>query len=74
MLNFGFLEKGLGIVSPPHFVYDFSRKILLMLSLLHTCEARIETEADEVSKRECMINDVKQERASEEFLISCFIS
>ena len=31
MLNFDFLEKGLGIVSPPHFVYDFSRKIFLML-------------------------------------------
>ena len=26
-----FLERGLGIVSPPHFVYDFSRKIILML-------------------------------------------
>ena len=31
MLNFNFLEKGLGIVSPPHFVYDFSRKMFLML-------------------------------------------
>ena len=30
MLNFDFLEKGLGIVSPPHFVYDVSRKIFLM--------------------------------------------
>ena len=27
MLNFYFLEKGLGIVSPPHFEYDFSRKM-----------------------------------------------
>ena len=26
MLNFDFLEKGLGIVSLPHFVYDFSKK------------------------------------------------
>ena len=26
MLNFDFLEKGLGIFSPPYFVYDFSRK------------------------------------------------
>ena len=26
MLNFGFLEKGLGIVFPPHFVYDFQEK------------------------------------------------
>ena len=29
MLNFSFPEKGLGLVSPPHFVYDFSRKIFL---------------------------------------------
>ena len=30
MLNFSFLEKGLGLVSPPHFVYDCdcSRKML----------------------------------------------
>ena len=31
MLNSDFLEKGLGIVSPPYFVYDFSRKMFLML-------------------------------------------
>ena len=32
MLNFDFLEKsGLGLVSPPHFVYDFSRKMFLVL-------------------------------------------
>ena len=31
MVNFDFLEKGLGIVSPPHFVNDFSRKMVLML-------------------------------------------
>ena len=31
MLNFDFLEKGLGIVSLPYFVYDFSREIFLML-------------------------------------------
>ena len=31
MLNFDFLEMSLGLVSPPHFVYDFSRKIFLML-------------------------------------------
>ena len=31
MLNFNFSEKGLGLVSPPHFVHDFSRKMLLML-------------------------------------------
>ena len=33
MLNLDFLEKDLGIVSPPHFVYDFSRKKCLMLYL-----------------------------------------
>ena len=32
MLNFDFLEKGLGIVSPPHFMYDFLRKIFLKLN------------------------------------------
>ena len=31
MLNFDFLVKGLGIVSPAHFVYDFSTKMFLML-------------------------------------------
>ena len=31
MLNFNFSEKGLGLVSPPHLVYDFSRKMFLML-------------------------------------------
>ena len=31
MLNFDLLEKDLEIVSPPHFVYDFSRKIFLKL-------------------------------------------
>ena len=31
MLKSDFSEKGLGIVSPPHFVYDFSRKTILML-------------------------------------------
>ena len=31
MLNFEFLDKGLGIASPTHFVYDFSAKIFLML-------------------------------------------
>ena len=30
MLNFGFLDKPLGIVSPAHFVYDFSTKMFLM--------------------------------------------
>ena len=31
MLNFDFVEKGLGIVSAPHFVDAFSRKMFLML-------------------------------------------
>ena len=30
-LNFYFVEKGLGIVSLSHFVYDFSRKMFLVL-------------------------------------------
>ena len=31
MLDFDFIEKGLGIVFPPHFVHDFSRKMFLVL-------------------------------------------
>ena len=31
MFNIDFLGKGLGIVSPLHFVYDFSKKMFLML-------------------------------------------
>ena len=31
MVNFDFLDKGLGIVSPAHFVYDFSTKMFRML-------------------------------------------
>ena len=31
MPEFDFVEKGLGIVSPPDFVYDFSRKIFLVI-------------------------------------------
>ena len=31
MLNFDFLDKGLGIVSLPYFVYDLSAKMFLML-------------------------------------------
>ena len=26
MLNFDFLQKGLGLASPPHFAYDFQEK------------------------------------------------
>ena len=33
MLNFDFLDKGLGIVSPAHFVYEFSTKMFLMYLL-----------------------------------------
>ena len=32
MPNFDFLEKGLGIVSPPHFVYDFSTKFHCLIA------------------------------------------
>ena len=35
MLNFDILEKGLGIVCPPHFVYDFSRKMFFMLYFIN---------------------------------------
>ena len=31
MLNVDFLDKGLGIVSPAHFVYVFSTEMFLML-------------------------------------------
>ena len=31
MLNLGFLDKSLGIVSAAHFVYDFSTKMFPML-------------------------------------------
>ena len=31
MLNFDFLEKGLGIVSPAHFVHDLLRKMFFLL-------------------------------------------
>ena len=31
MLNFDFFEKSLRLFSPPHFVYDSSRKIFLMI-------------------------------------------
>ena len=34
MLNFSFSEKGLGLVSPPHFVYGFSRKCFSCYILL----------------------------------------
>ena len=31
MLNFDFLEKGLGIVSPSHLVYEFSKKMFQVI-------------------------------------------
>ena len=31
MFNFSFPDKSLGLVSPPYFVYNFSRKMFLML-------------------------------------------
>ena len=34
-LSFSFSEKGLRLVSPAHFVHDFSRKILLMLHSIY---------------------------------------
>ena len=34
MLNYDFLEKGLAIVSQPHFVHDFSRKTFSCFYLL----------------------------------------
>ena len=34
MLNFNFLEKNLGIVSPPHYVYNFFKKVFLILYFL----------------------------------------
>ena len=33
MLNFNFLNKGLGIVSPAHFVYHFSTKMFMLHSI-----------------------------------------
>ena len=36
MLNFDFSAKGLGIISPPHFVFDFSAKMFLMLYSINT--------------------------------------
>ena len=33
ILNFDFLDKCLGIVSPPHFVYDFSTNVYMLYSI-----------------------------------------
>ena len=45
LFNFDFLKKSLGIVSPLHFVYDFFRKMYVMLYFVNwywaTCVHRI---------------------------------
>ena len=44
MLNFDFLENGLVRVSPPHFVYDFSKKCFSSYILL----------TDQISLLDCL--------------------
>ena len=44
MLNFNFSEKGLGLVSPPRFVYDFQEKCFLCYILL----------TDQISFSDCL--------------------
>ena len=44
MLNFDFIEKGLRILSPPHFVYDFSRKCFSSYIIL----------TDQISLSDCL--------------------
>ena len=44
MLNFEFLENGLGIVSPPHFVYIFQEKPF-------SCYTRL---TDQISLPDCI--------------------
>ena len=34
-IYFDFFEKSLGLVSPQHFVYDFSRKVFPMLYFIN---------------------------------------
>ena len=34
-LNFDFLQKNLGIVPPPHFVYNFLRKMFSLLYFIN---------------------------------------
>ena len=46
MLNFNFSEKGLGLVSPPHFVNDFSRKMFLMCHVIQL--------TDQISLSDCL--------------------
>ena len=35
MLNFDFLEKGLGLVSQPNFVHDFLKKLSILLNCIN---------------------------------------
>ena len=44
MLNYDYLEKGLGMVSPSHFAYDFSKKCFLCYILL----------TDQISLSDCL--------------------
>ena len=44
MLKFNFPEKGLGLVSPPYFVYDFLRKMFSYYILL----------TDQISLPDCL--------------------
>ena len=48
MHNFKFLEKGLGLVSLQHFVYEFSRKSFHMLRLL----------TDQISLSDCLLLEI----------------
>ena len=45
MLNFNFSENSLGLVSPSHFVYDFSRKMFFIYYILLT---------DQISLSDCL--------------------
>ena len=44
MLNFDFLDMGLGILSQPHFVYDFSKRCFLCYIL----------STDQISLSDCL--------------------
>ena len=50
MLNFDFLGKGLGIVSPPHFVHNFSRKMFLMLYCIKRFFVRVRQAFHDIHK------------------------
>ena len=57
MLNFDFLGKGLGIVSPPHFKYDFSRKLFIFyyLSKFHGLIAFTSWDVGEYVYCDCLL-------------------